>query len=416
MNTTPAVGRDRILDKLTSIVLKRHFNAGGIDYENWLGAVENRRVSLRSGSAAQFETGVNELLNGLNTSHAAFYRDVPKSFPSQHTVGATLKLVSVAGSSRWMFLDVFPDGAADRAGIRTGELFIDMDGSDPLEQPEPPRFKIGHTHRLTLRAAHNGSTREVEVAVPHLKATKQRPPMVEPQSVLVKPLGGDVGLLKVTYFPGALGLRFNRQIDEAVSSLIATGVRRLVLDLRGNIGGSLGFARLASHLCAGGLAVGHSLTPDRLRSGFTRAELPRVRMPATRVEAAITLARFAMRDKSLFLMTQSLGPKPFHGRVAVLVNEWTNSAGEIVAAFAQDQGIAKIVGRTTRGNVLGATNFNVGGGYWLRIPVFGWYTATGKLLEKVGVKPDIELNEIPEQLSSGSDEQLATAHDFLVHQ
>ena len=126
-----------------SIVLKRHFNAGGIDYVNWLGAVENRRVSLRSGSAAHFETGVNELLKCLNTSHAAFYHDVPESFPSQHTIGATLKLVSVsvAGSSRWMFLDVFPDGAANRAGVRTGELLIDMDGSDPSEHPEPPRFR-----------------------------------------------------------------------------------------------------------------------------------------------------------------------------------------------------------------------------------------------------------------------------------
>jgi len=139
-------------------------------------------------------------------------------------------------------------------------------------------------------------------------------------------------------------------------------------------------------------------------------------MPATHVQAALTLARFAVRDKSLFLMTQTLGPKPFHGRIVVLVNEWTNSAGEIVAAFAQEQGLAKIVGRRTRGNVLGASNFHVGGGYWLRIPVFGWYTATGKLLEKVGVEPDIDSDEVPAQLSSGCDEQLATASRLAVQQ
>lgn len=115
-------------------------------------------------------------------------------------------------------------------------------------------------------------------------------------------------------------------------------------------------------------------------------------------------------------MTQSLGPKPFHGRIAVLVNEWTNSAGEIVAAFTQEQGLAKIVGRTTRGNVLGASNFKVGGGYWLRISVFGWYTANGKLLEKVGVEPDVGCDEAPEQLALGFDEQLAAARDLLARQ
>ena len=75
------------------------------------------------------------------------------------------------------------------------------------------------------------------------------------------------------------------------------------------------------------------------------------------------------------LLTQGLGAQRFHGRTVLLVNEWTNSAAEIVAAFAQEQGVARIVGQKSRGNVLGASNFPVGGGYWLRLPVFGWFTS-----------------------------------------
>ena len=96
-----------------------------------------------------------------------------------------------------------------------------------------------------------------------------------------------------------------------------------------------------------------------------------------RFELALALTRFAVKDKSLMLLTQGLGPQPFHGRTVLLVNEWTNSAAEIVAAFAREHGLGPIVGQKTRGNVLGAANFSVGGGYWLRLPVFGWFTSSG---------------------------------------
>ena len=92
-------------------------------------------------------------------------------------------------------------------------------------------------------------------------------------------------------------------------------------------------------------------------------------MPRNRAALALTLARFAFRDKSLVLLTQSLGPQPFHGKIVILVNEWTNSAAEMVASFAADHRLATIVGNKTAGNVLGAANFRVGSGYWLRLPV-----------------------------------------------
>ena len=103
-------------------------------------------------------------------------------------------------------------------------------------------------------------------------------------------------------------------------------------------------------------------------------------MRHTRAALALTLARFAFRDKSLVLLTQGLGPQPFHGKIVILVNEWTNSAAEMVAGFAADYRLATIVGNKTAGNVLGAANFRVGSGYWLRLPVFGWYTSQGSCL------------------------------------
>ncbi len=160
-------------------------------------------------------------------------------------------------------------------------------------------------------------------------------------------------------------LRIFRQA-RAFTDLKQHGCDRLIIDLRGNIGGSLGFAGLASYMCPGKISIGNSLTPQRLRTGYDRNMLPRVPMPRTKPELLLTLARFSFRDKSVVLLTQGLGEQPFHKKIVVLVNELTNSAAEMVASFAAENRLATIIGKKTAGNVMGAANFKVGSGYWVR--------------------------------------------------
>ena len=75
-----------------------------------------------------------------------------------------------------------------------------------------------------------------------------------------------------------------------------TGYRHLVLDLRGNIGGSLGFARVAGFLCPNSVPIGHSLTPQRLRTGYNVEELPREVMPSNTWELVSALVRYSAKD------------------------------------------------------------------------------------------------------------------------
>jgi C-terminal processing protease CtpA/Prc len=209
-----------------------------------------------------------------------------------------------------------------------------------------------------------------------------------------------------------MGLGFAKSLDAAMSGLKAQGCDRLIIDLRGNIGGGLGFARLASYLSPGRVPIGYSLTPKRQRSGYKPEEFERVLYPDSRFGFAMTLGRFAFRDKSIFLLTQGLGPQPFHSRIVLLVNEWTNSAAEMVVNFASENKLATVVGTKTAGNVLGAVNAKVGGGYWLRLPVFGWYTNNGTSVEGRGIIPDIPVEVRPGELSRGIDSQLNAALEF----
>ena len=85
----------------------------------------------------------------------------------------------------------------------------------------------------------------------------------------------------------------------------------------------------------------------------------------------------------------------------------------MVAAFASENRLARIIGNRTAGNVLGAMNFSLGYGYWLRVSTFGWQTSKGNWLEGAGVLPDEVLEVDAGFLMNGLDEQMDKAIQFL---
>jgi C-terminal processing protease CtpA/Prc len=398
--------RVQILQAIKKLVLAYHINIAGIDYGVWTERVDAHTAELLTTDVAGFEGRVRELLTELKTSHTVFYHSLPNESLPQHTINASLRDLPRDGEHKWMFLDVFDNGPAHIAGIRAGDILNAVDGT-PCLPPSTPYFGMGQTHKLLVTKVGTESATEIVVEVPKRKGTRQRPPLVEPKSPIHAKIGKNVGLLTITYFPGAMGMTFATALDRAVNDLKSQSCDRLIVDLRGNIGGSLGFARLASYMCPGQIAIGHSLTPKRLRNGYDSEALPREPMPRSRTELFLTLARYAIRDKSLMLLTQGLGAQPFHNRIVLLVNEWTNSAAEMVANFAAENHLATLVGQKTHGNVLGATNFKLAGGYWLRLPIFGWFTSKGHSLEGNGVAPDVEIS--PDSLAVGRDDQMTQA-------
>jgi carboxyl-terminal processing protease len=404
----------RILDRIKKAVLKHHFNVSGIDYPTWTAQFDSRRPALLEGDVESFENGVKELLVELRSSHTGFYHERPNRLFPQHTINATLKSFELDGGPVWFFLDIFQEGPADVAGIKSGEILWTVDGKDYIP-PDFPPFRLGQTHQLTVSNSRGEQRRTLTLSLPSRKGSKSAPPMLEPKAISTVNLAPGVGLLRITWFPGSMGLGFSAALDKAISELKANGCDRLIIDLRGNLGGGLGFARLCSYLCPDKRPIGYSLTPKRQRRGYELHKLEHVMYPNNRLQLAERLTRFAFKDKSIFLLTQGLGAQPFHGRISILVNEWTNSAAEMVVAFAAENGLATIVGEKTAGNVLGAISMKVGSGYFLRLPIFGWHTTSGPSLEGVGVQPTVRVTVDPEGLTAGDDSQLSEAILLTSH-
>jgi len=403
--------RDRrnILNLVKQLVSKRHINVSNPtqDYGPWIALVDERMARLVEADPLEaYEAGVIELLRALGSSHTAFFHQRHDSIPAPYSINATLRAIDTPVGKRWMFVDVIEDGAAFQAGIRPGELLLSTD-SEPVIPPQPATFRIGAGHQLEIGTL-AGTKRQVALEVPN-RLAKDRPPMIEPRSLSHRVVAPEIGYIKVATFPGAVGQSFARELDGAIRDLKKQGLQRLIVDVRGNIGGGLGSLRLMSYLCPGKVEIGYSLTRQRLRKGYEKERLTRIdRIPATKAELLRMAVRFKVfhRDRSMVLVTEGLGPQPFHGHTVVLINEHTHSAAEMVASFAKQNHLATMVGVRTAGEVLGGANFKLPHGYMLRMPVAGWYTWQGECIEGKGVEPDVRVENSPETLSAGVDTQL----------
>jgi C-terminal processing protease CtpA/Prc len=76
----------------------------------------------------------------------------------------------------------------------------------------------------------------------------------------------------------------------------------------------------------------------------------------------------------------------------------------MVAAFASENGLAKLVGTETAGRLIPGSGFKVGYGYMLVMPKAEYVTWCGQRFEGSGVKPDVEVPWIPVPDSDGDNQ------------
>ena len=96
--------------------------------------------------------------------------------------------------------------------------------------------------------------------------------------------------------------------------------------------------------------------------------------------------------------------------IAVLVNENSASASEILAAAIQDNDAGIVVGMQTFGKGIVQTTYRLeSNGGWLKLTTDGYYTPNGESIHGVGVMPDIVI-DLPEDLKLLTIAQLCSDH------
>jgi carboxyl-terminal processing protease len=202
-----------------------------------------------------------------------------------------------------------------------------------------------------LRPGGEGEVREVT-----LERTRVRLPAVRGARMLKdRMLEGEdgVGYLRLAAFKSGA----EKELREAVADLAGRGARRLILDLRDNPGGSLLDAIGAAGVFLDGGRV--LRTRGRMLGADWAYNVPLLARPA------------------------------WSGPLAVLVNEDTASAAEVLAAALARRGRARLVGRRTYGKGAAQITLAIAGtDTALCLTVARVYDPDGACLEGAGLAPD----------------------------
>jgi tricorn protease len=105
-----------------------------------------------------------------------------------------------------------------------------------------------------------------------------------------------------------------------------------------------------------------------------------------------------------------------NGPKAMLINGYSSSGGDAFPWFFKKLGLGKLIGTRTWGGLVGISgNARLVDGGYISVPRFGVFDENdGWIIEGVGVSPDIEVVDRPEQLVKGEDPCIEKAVETLL--
>src|SRR5712671_2842046 len=249
--------KEKIYSRVCKLVAQKHFDPA-MNGANWGELSKGRKDQiLQSNTDDEFEKQIQELLNELKTSHTGFRHSKSSKIPGRHAISATFMRYNFDGTQRWMFQDVHEGGPAHVAGLRPGDILLQVRNRE-LKPPDPPTFPIGDESQYVVQKP-DGKRVMGTLNVPSPKSKSH--PVTVPKAVRFAQFPDGIGYLKVSMFPGAVGIDLAKALDNAFAHLRESN--RLIVDLRGNTGGGIGGLRLMSYLTPGKKEVGYSLTRAR---------------------------------------------------------------------------------------------------------------------------------------------------------
>ncbi len=100
-----------------------------------------------------------------------------------------------------------------------------------------------------------------------------------------------------------------------------------------------------------------------------------------------------VKDQRMKLRAEDGSGPHYHCKLAILINQGSASASEIVAGAMQDHDRALVFGTKSFGKASVQTIMPLGNNYGLRLTTAYYYTPRGRHIEKSGIVPDVNLKD-----------------------
>lgn len=264
-------------------------------------------------------------------------------------------------------LRTLPDNPARKAGVLAGDIMYKVNGEEvyDLSVEEIAKKVRGETgSEVTITVVRDGEE----------KSFTMKREAINNVSAYVE-YDGHTAIITVTRFDNDTGT----MVQGFAKEFADKGIKKVILDLRGNGGG---YVSAAQDLL--------SLWLDNEKILIQKSKHFGDNTTNTSSGKAI------LKDM----------------KTEVLVNGSTASASEIVAGALQDYGKATIVGETTYGKGVVQNLYDLSGGTVLKVTTAEWYTPNDRSINKTGITPDVEVERTYEDINSMKDPQLKKAKEL----
>ena len=272
-----------------------------------------------------------------------------------------------------IIIGVFKDSPADKAGLKSGDRLLKIDGEDITEQTSSYFAKYVKTADKTnfeLVILRDDKEQTINV-------TREK---VIIQSVLSKTFEKNnkkIGYIYVSIFANNTYNQFKKELEELEKS----GIDALIIDFRDNSGG-------------------HMSSANNMLSLF---------LDSSKVI-------FQLQDKNSTEKVYSSGKLTKEYPIVLLANNNSASSSEIVIAGLKDNLGAKLVGEKTFGKGTVQELQTLPSGAQYKFTIKKWLTPNGICINKVGIEPDYEIelsDEYSKNPSDETDNQLQKALEIL---
>lgn len=394
--------RARVFEALVDLFRDYYWDPDYLDWDAW--ADRHRDAALNATERLVFDAVMRRMVSEVGDDHSRWLGLTSLDFDSllgQEVKGVTFGLQVRFLSGVGLVIErVLPTTPADAAGLLRGDVIEAIDGVDlravdqlAVDAVMNATLSAGAATMSVRRGARAAATVELVPA-----AADERALQLNPYATMLE---GDVGFL---YLPSFTLVGTGAKAHELLGSLQERGARSFVIDLRGNLGGSL--AELGVFLGAfidgeWGQAIARGKV---LWSAEFRADRAGT--------AAVGVARLVGSDGRAVREVRVAAPVWIDAPLAVLVDSRTSSAAEVAAAVLQARGLASVVGVATLGNVEVVQGFGLPDGSNVLVAVANLQLPDGTSLDG-GVRPSTHAIADVRQLARGFDPAIAGALSAL---
>mgnify|MGYP003156498134 CR=1 FL=1 len=240
-------------------------------------------------------------------------------------------------------LNVIPQGPSDKAGIKAGDRIIEINDTLVAGQKIPQRDVVKKLRGPRGTTVHLGLGRQGIGELVGVDVVRDKIPIKSIESAFR--IADGIGYIKL----GQFARTTSAEMEQALASLRAEGVTKLIFDLRGNSGGYLDQAILVAN---------EFLHKEQL--------------------IVYTEDRHHQQQREYADGTGSAQDMD----VVVLIDEGSASSSEILAGALQDNDRGTIVGRRSFGKGLVQRQIPYSDGSALRLTTARYYTPTGRSIQK----------------------------------